>query len=62
MLERLDAFLDEVDDQQRMMSYGRVACVAVVGNEDGAHHVVAELFQGLNDGASAFPPTAVPTG
>ncbi len=23
--------------------------VAVVGNEDGAHHVAAELFQGLND-------------
>lgn len=27
----------------------RVAIVAVVGNEDGAHHVAAELFQALND-------------
>jgi len=49
VLERLDAFLSETDDQQRMVSYGRVACVAVVGNEDGAHHAVAELYQGLND-------------
>lgn len=55
VLERLDAFLGEVDDQQRMVSYGRVACVAVVGNEDGAHHVVAELFQGLNDVGFSIP-------
>nr|WP_297456832.1 NAD(P)H-dependent oxidoreductase [uncultured Halomonas sp.] len=49
VLERLDAFLGEKDDAGRMVSYGRVAGVAVVGNEDGAHHVVADLFQGLND-------------
>ncbi|EMD98753.1 MULTISPECIES: flavodoxin family protein [Stutzerimonas stutzeri subgroup] len=55
VLERLDAFLGEVDDQQRMVSYGRVACVAVVGNEDGAHHVVAELYQGLNDVGFSIP-------
>ncbi|WP_413043169.1 flavodoxin family protein [Pseudomonas sp. YJ42] len=55
VLERLDAFLGEVDEQQRMVSYGRVACVAVVGNEDGAHHVVAELFQGLNDVGFSIP-------
>ncbi|HAQ24706.1 flavodoxin family protein [Stutzerimonas nitrititolerans] len=55
ILERLDAFLGETDDQQRMVSYGRVACVAVVGNEDGAHHVVAELYQGLNDVGFTIP-------
>lgn len=55
VLERLDAFLGEVDDQQRMVSYGRIACVAVVGNEDGAHHVVAELYQGLNDVGFTIP-------
>lgn len=55
VLERLDAFIGEVDDEQRMVSYGRVACVAVVGNEDGAHHVVAELFQGLNDVGFSIP-------
>lgn len=32
-----------------MVSYGKVAAVAVVGNEDGAHHVSAEVFMALND-------------
>lgn len=49
VLERLDAFLGETDDGGRMPSYGKVACVAVVGNEDGAHHVHSEVFQALND-------------
>ncbi|WP_407295600.1 flavodoxin family protein [Stutzerimonas zhaodongensis] len=55
VLERLDAFIGEVDDEQRMVSYGRVACVAVVGNEDGAHHVVASLYQGLSDVGFTIP-------
>ncbi|MEV6269392.1 NAD(P)H-dependent oxidoreductase [Kribbella sp. NPDC051936] len=49
VLERLDAELSETDDQGRMLTFGKVAAVAVVGNEDGAHHVTAELLQGLND-------------
>ncbi|KAB7624089.1 flavodoxin family protein [Alkalilimnicola sp. S0819] len=49
VLERLDAFLGETDEEGRMVTFGRVAAVAVVGNEDGAHHAGAELFQGLND-------------
>jgi multimeric flavodoxin WrbA len=49
VLERLDAFLGETDGNGRMVSLDRVAIVAVVGNEDGAHHVAAELFQALND-------------
>lgn len=49
VLERLDAELGETDDEGRMSTYGKVAAVAVVGNEDGAHHVTAELLQGLND-------------
>ncbi len=49
VLERMDAFLSETDDKGRMPSFGKVAIVAVVGNEDGAHHVHAELFQALND-------------
>ena len=49
VLERMDAFLAETDDVGRLVSYGRVAIIAVVGNEDGAHHVTAELAQGLND-------------
>lgn len=49
VLERLDAELGETDDAGRMLTYGKVAAVAVVGNEDGAHHVVAECLQALND-------------
>src|SRR3954464_6637072 len=49
VLERLDAELSEKDDQGRLLTYGKVAAVAVVGNEDGAHHVTAELLQALND-------------
>ena len=58
-LERMDAFLSETDDQGRMISYGRVAAVAVVGNEDGAHHVSAELYQALNDVGFTLAPNAV---
>lgn len=58
-LERLDAFLGEKDDDGRMISYDRVALVAVVGNEDGAHHVTAELFQGLNDVGFTIPASGV---
>jgi multimeric flavodoxin WrbA len=55
ILERLDAFLGEQDERGRMVSYDRVACVAVVGNEDGAHHVFAELAQGLSDEGFTIP-------
>lgn len=57
-LERMDAFLSETDDQGRMVSFGRVAAVAVVGNEDGAHHVSAEVFQALNDVGFTLAPCA----
>lgn len=49
VLERLDAELAETDDRGRLLTYGKVAAVAVVGNEDGAHHVTAEVLQALND-------------
>jgi multimeric flavodoxin WrbA len=55
VLERLDAFLGEQDERGRMVSYDRVACVAVVGNEDGAHHVFAELAQALSDEGFTIP-------
>jgi multimeric flavodoxin WrbA len=58
-LERMDAFLSEKDDGGRMLSYNRVGVVAVVGNEDGAHHVSAELYQALNDVGFALAPNAV---
>jgi multimeric flavodoxin WrbA len=59
VLERMDAFLGEMDELGRMVSYGRVAIVAVVGNEDGAHHVSAELFQALSDVGFTIPPNGV---
>ncbi|SCG36921.1 flavodoxin family protein [Micromonospora coxensis] len=49
VLERLDAELSETDAEGRLRTFGRVAAVAVVGNEDGAHHVTAEVLQALND-------------
>ena len=55
VLERMDAFLDEADDQNRTPAYGKVAAVVVVGNEDGAHHVSAELFQALADVGFTIP-------
>ena len=58
-LERMDAFLSEKDDGGRMAPYGRVAAVAVVGNEDGAHHISAELYQALNDVGFTLAPNAV---
>ena len=55
VLGRLDAELSETDDEGRMTTYGKVAVVAVVGNEDGAHHTSAELFQALNDTGFTIP-------
>ena len=57
--ERMDAFLSETDERQRMPSYGKVAVLAVVGNEDGAHNVCAELYQALNDTGWTLPAGAV---
>jgi multimeric flavodoxin WrbA len=55
VLERMDAFLDETDSKGRMPSYGKVAIVVVVGNEDGAHHTGAELFQALIEVGFTIP-------
>ncbi|MER7892990.1 flavodoxin family protein [Micromonospora sp. NPDC094482] len=49
VLERLDAELSETDAQGRLLTYGKVAGVAVVGNEDGAHHTVGQVQQALNE-------------
>lgn len=55
VVERMDAFLGETDDQSRMPSFGKVAVAAIVGNEDGAHSVTADLFQALNDVGWTIP-------
>ena len=58
VLERLDAVLDEIDDQGIYPTFGKVAVVGVVGNEDGAHHVCAELYQALADVGFTIPAAA----
>lgn len=55
VLERLDAELSNEDDQGRPTMAGKVAIVSVVGNEDGAHKVIADVFQGLNDIGFSIP-------
>ena len=55
VLERMDAFLGETDEQGRMPSYSKVAVAAIVGNEDGAHFSTALLFQALNDTGWTIP-------
>ncbi len=59
VLERLDAELGETDDEGRPSMFGKVAGVAVVGNEDGAHHVSAEIYQSLSDVGFTVPAQAV---
>ena len=55
VMERLDADLAETDNEGRPIMYGKVAVVAVVGNEDGAHKTVADTQQGLNDVGFTLP-------
>ncbi|MCV7283109.1 flavodoxin family protein [Mycolicibacterium flavescens] len=55
VLERLDAELSNTDDDGRPVMVGKVAVVGVVGNEDGAHKVIADCFQGLNDIGYTIP-------
>ena len=58
VLERMDAFLSETDDDGRMPSYSKVAVAAIVGNEDGAHWSSSQLFQSLNDTGWTIPAVA----
>lgn len=58
VLERMDGFLSETDDAGRMVTYGKVAGVVVTGNEDGAHNIAAQLYQGLSDVGFTIPANA----
>ena len=58
VVERMDAFFSETDDAGRTPSFGKVAVVGIVGNEDGAHHVTAALLQALNDTGWTTPAQA----
>ena len=53
VLERLDAEISETDDAGCPGMLGKVAMCGVVGNEDGAHKIIADVFGALNDIATA---------
>lgn len=55
VLERLDAELGQTDEQGRPILFDKVAIAGVLGNEDGAHHISAILFQALNDIGYTIP-------
>ncbi|MCK2024221.1 NAD(P)H-dependent oxidoreductase [Microbacterium sp. kSW2-24] len=58
VLERLDAELAETDAEGRPILFDKVAIAGIVGNEDGAHHIAAILFQSLNDVGYTIPAQA----
>jgi multimeric flavodoxin WrbA len=55
VLERLDAELSETDDSDRPLITGKVAIAVVVGNEDGAHAITADIYQSLADVGFSIP-------
>src|SRR4051794_16694040 len=55
VLERLDGELSETDESGRRLVPGKAAVPAVVGNEDGAHKITADLMQGLDDIGFTIP-------
>ena len=54
VLERLDGD-SETDEDGRPRVFDKVALIGIVGNEDGAHKVTADLAQGLNDVGFTLP-------
>lgn len=57
-LERLNGMTSETDDNDAPVAFGKVAGVVVTGNEDGAHHVISEIAQGLIDIGFTIPGQA----
>lgn len=57
-IERLDAELSETDEEGRYKTYPKVAAVAIVGNEDGAHKITADVLQAFNDVGFTFAANA----
>lgn len=55
VLERLDATLSDQREDGNPLLYGKVAVVGVVGNEDGAHKITADLYQALDDVGYTIP-------
>ncbi|WP_022899971.1 flavodoxin family protein [Humibacter albus] len=58
VLERLDGELSQTNEQGTPLIANRAAVVGVVGNEDGAHKIIADVLQALNDVGLAVPSQA----
>jgi multimeric flavodoxin WrbA len=58
VMERMDAMLAETDEAGRPIAYNRVGGVVVTGNEDGAHHVIAETAGSMIDIGFTIPAQA----
>jgi multimeric flavodoxin WrbA len=54
-LERMDAWFADTDETGRPVAFGKVAGIVITGNEDGAHHIVATISQGLIDMGFTIP-------
>jgi multimeric flavodoxin WrbA len=48
-IERMDAMISESKPDGRPIAFDKVAGVVITGNEDGAHHIVGTVCQGLID-------------
>ncbi len=58
VLERMDGMISETRDDGLPIATDKVAGFVVTGNEDGAHHVIAELAQGVIDIGFTVPGQA----
>ena len=57
-LERMDALLSETNADGVPVAFNKVAGFAVTGNEDGAHHIIAQLAQMTVDVGFTVPGQA----
>ena len=58
VIERMDGMLSETGADGLPVAFNRVAGFVVTGNEDGAHHVIAELAQAVIDIGYSVPAQA----
>ena len=54
-IERMDALLSETEDDGTPVAYNKVGGIVVVGNEDGAHHIIGVVGQCLSDIGYTLP-------
>ena len=54
-LERMDAMLSETDADGTPVAFNKAAGFVVVGNEDGAHHCIAEMAGAAIDSGFTVP-------